>query len=53
MAREALTARTEAKMRYAKLHLNELRECDIPGQGHDFERAHQEAFFARNHGDTH
>jgi hypothetical protein len=47
MAREALTARTDAKLRYAKLHLKELRECDIPGQGHDFERAHQEAFFAQ------
>ena len=47
MAKEALTARTDAKVRYAKLHLKELRECNIPGQGHDFERAHQEAFFAQ------
>ena len=47
MALEALIARTDAKIRYAKLHIKELRECDIPGQGHDFERAHQEAFFAQ------
>ena len=47
MAREALTARTDSKIRFAKLHVTELRECKIPGQGHDFERAHQEAFFAQ------
>ena len=47
MANEALRARTDAKLRYAKLHLNELRECNIPGQGHDFERAHQEAFLGQ------
>jgi hypothetical protein len=47
MAHETLTARTDAKVRYAKLHLKELRDCNIPGQGHDFERAHQEAFFAQ------
>lgn len=47
MASENLTARTDAKIRYAKLHLKELRECEEPGRGHDFERAHQEAFFAQ------
>lgn len=47
MASEGLTARTDAKIRFAKLHLTELRECKIPTQGHDFERAHQEAFFAQ------
>jgi hypothetical protein len=47
MALESLTSRTDAKIRYAWLHLQELRECEIPGRGHDFERAHQEAFFAQ------
>lgn len=47
MAKESLTSRTDAKIRYAQLHLKELRECDEPGRGHDFERAHQEAFFAQ------
>jgi hypothetical protein len=47
MADESLTSRTDAKIRYAKLHIKELRECNIPGRGHDFERAHQEAFFAQ------
>ena len=47
MAHEGLTARTDAKIRYAKLHLMELREYDHRGHGHDFERAHQEAFFAQ------
>ena len=47
MARDDLTARTDAKLRYAKLHIQELRDCSIPGQGHDFERAHLEAFFAQ------
>ena len=47
MARKGLTSRTDAKIRYAQLHLKELKECEIPGRGHDFERAHQEAFFAQ------
>lgn len=47
MARAALIERTDAKIRYARLHVKELRECDAPGQGHDFERSHQEAFFAQ------
>src|SRR5260370_42062598 len=47
MTHETLTARTDAKVRHAKLHLKELRDCNIPGQGHDFERTHQEAFFAQ------
>jgi hypothetical protein len=47
MAHENLISRTDAKVRYAQLHLQELRECQLPGRGHDFERAHQEAFFAQ------
>jgi hypothetical protein len=47
MAHETLTSRTDMKIRYAKLHIKELREYNIPGRGHDFERAHQEAFFAQ------
>lgn len=47
MASNSFTARTDAKLRYAKLHIKELRDCTIPGQGHDFERAHLEAFFAQ------
>jgi hypothetical protein len=47
MAHENLTSRTDAKIRYARLHLMELRNCDIAGRGHDFERAHQESFFAQ------
>ena len=47
MAGESLTARTDAKIRFAKLHVQELRDCQLPGQGHDFERAHLEAFFAQ------
>ena len=47
MAHEGLTTRTDAKIRYARLHLKELRDSEIPGRGHDFERAHQEAFFAQ------
>jgi hypothetical protein len=43
----SLTSRTDAKIRYARLHLQELRDCKIPGRGHDFERAHQEAFLAQ------
>jgi hypothetical protein len=47
MASESLTDRTDAKLRYATLHIKELRDCQLPGQGHDFERAHLEAFFAQ------
>ena len=47
MATEGLTSRTDAEIRYSKLHLKELRESDMAAQGHDFERAHQEAFFAQ------
>ncbi len=47
MAHESLTTRTDAKLRYARLHITELRECQEAGRGHDFERAHQEAFFAQ------
>jgi len=47
MTHEGLTSRTDAKLRYARLHLKELVECKEPGRGHDFERAHQEAIFAQ------
>jgi hypothetical protein len=47
MAQKPLMDRTDAKLRYAKLHLNELRTHGEPGRGHDFERAHQEAVFAQ------
>ena len=39
-------ARTEQKLRYAKLHLDELAAAPS-GRGHDFERAHQEAVLAQ------
>lgn len=40
---ENIRARTEAKLRYAEVHLNELRA--LPGLGgNDFDRAHQESF---------
>lgn len=38
--------RTEQKLRYAELHLNELKQMP-PGRGHEFERSHQEAVFAQ------
>jgi hypothetical protein len=47
MANEALRARTDAKLRYARLHLQELKTSTTAERGHDFERAHQEAFFAQ------
>ena len=47
MANEMFTARTNTKIRFAKLHVQEMRECTLPGQGHDFERAHLEAFLAQ------
>lgn len=46
MADEALMSRTNAKLRYAKVHLDELKVQPI-GRGHDFERAHHEAIFAQ------
>lgn len=46
MADEALKSRTDAKLRYAKVHLDELK-AQPTGRGHDFERAHQEAFLAQ------
>jgi hypothetical protein len=47
MASEPLTARTDAKIRYARLHIAELRNYEARGRGLDFERAHQEAFLAQ------
>jgi hypothetical protein len=38
----ALQSRTEAKLRYADVHLKEL--IPMPHVGNDFERAHQESF---------
>ena len=43
---ENLRTRTEQKLRYAKLHLDELAAMPS-GHGHDFERAHHEAVFAQ------
>jgi len=42
----AARERTEAKLKYATIHLEELRlrRALDPSQGGDFERAHQEAF---------
>ncbi len=43
---ESLRARTDQKLRFARLHHEEL--CgQPPGRGHDFERAHHEAFLAQ------
>ncbi|CAD6492926.1 MAG: hypothetical protein FFODKBPE_00397 [Candidatus Argoarchaeum ethanivorans] len=36
--------RTDAKLRYARLHLEELRAHQRKGSGDDFERSHQESF---------
>lgn len=36
--------RTAAKIRYARLHLDELRRYERKGSGDDFERAHMESF---------
>lgn len=41
---ENAQARTDAKLRYAALHLEELRLHLPRGSGDDFERSHQEAF---------
>ena len=40
---ENLQARTESKLRYAEIHLNELKEQESL-VGSDFERTHQESF---------
>ena len=40
---KALCERTDAKLRYAEVHLSELKEIPIVG-GTDFDRAHQESF---------
>lgn len=45
MADKNLVSRTDAKLRYVELHLEELRACRKTGRGNDFERSHQEAFF--------
>lgn len=36
--------RTDAKLNYARVHLEELRDHNRRGTGDDFERAHQESF---------
>ena len=36
--------RTNAKLRYARVHLEELRSYQRKGSGDDFERSHQESF---------
>ena len=41
---ENAQSRTDAKLRYAALHLEELRNHERKGSGDDFERSHQEAF---------
>ena len=46
MSEDPLKARTDAKLRYARIHVEELR-ARPPGRGHDFERSRQEAFFAQ------
>ena len=38
-----LRSRTDAKLRYAEIHLDELKSVGVIG-GSDFDRAHQEAF---------
>jgi hypothetical protein len=38
------TTRTEAKMRYARIHLDELRTHKQRGSADDFESAHQESY---------
>ena len=46
MASDALKSRTDSKLRYAAIHVEELRHQPA-GRGHDFERSHQEAFLAQ------
>ena len=38
-----LQERSDAKLRYARVHLEELKSQDLPS-GDDFDRAHQESF---------
>lgn len=40
---ERIRSRTDKKLRYAKVHLDELRSSE-PVSGDDFDRAHQESF---------
>jgi hypothetical protein len=37
--------RTDAKLRYATVHLDELKARSEPWNGDDWERAHYESFF--------
>jgi hypothetical protein len=46
MADDSLKARTDAKLRYARIHLEELK-AQLSIRGDDFERSHQEAFLAQ------
>jgi uncharacterized protein DUF6586 len=48
MSEDPQQDRTEQKLRFVKLHLDELSGATmLPGHGHDFERAHQEAALAQ------
>ncbi len=42
--------RTNAKLRYARVHLEELRSHQRKGSGDDFERSHQESFLFHLYG---
>jgi len=46
---KSLQERTEAKLRYARVHLDELRSMDS-ADGSDFDRAHQESFLFHLYG---
>jgi hypothetical protein len=46
MQDDAPKARTDAKLRYARIHIDALRTQPV-SRGHDFERAHQEASLAQ------
>ena len=46
MTIDNLVERTKQKLRFARLHLDELSETQT-GHGNDFERAHQESFLAQ------
>jgi len=46
---QAFQARTDAKLRYAKVHLDELAALPAHG-GDDFDRAHQESFLFHLYG---
>jgi hypothetical protein len=46
--RDTLRSRTDTKLNYAQIHVEELREQPpAAGRGHAFERAHQEACLAQ------